>query len=101
MEIAERITQLQKQISDGIAARDFGNTPGEKLLLDYINERVSALINKMVAATPLDDRTYLEMHGRVNELQMINTMLQSKASSIARAEEELNVIRPDTSTESA
>lgn len=99
-DLNKRAEELNKQIADGVTASNFDKSAEGKLVLEYINERVSSLLNKMTANTPLDDREYLEAHGRVSELKMINTMLQSKASGVTSAKEELDAITEQRDSES-
>ena len=98
--IEKRARSAQKRVSEAVTASDFGGTAGGKLILDYINDRVSTLLTKMTAAAPLDDRAYLAHHGAIRELQNINSMLQFKASQLVPAKEELDALRPDTSSKS-
>lgn len=93
METDVQLKEAQKRLSDAIAAEELGNYDSGKLLLEYINDRVSSLISKMVAVTPLTDREYLECHGAVRELQSINTMLQFKSAQVAQAQGEVNAIQ--------
>lgn len=100
-DIEKRLQQAQKRASDAMAAKNLLDSPEGTLLLDYINERVSTLLTKMTASTPLDDRAYLTAHGAVRELQNIHSMLQSKSQQLEPAKEEIDAIRQDTRTRSA
>lgn len=96
-DIEKRIQDTQARISKAVAASRFGESLEGKMVLDYINDRVSQLLTKMTAAEALDDRTYLSYHGAVRELQSINVMLQSTAAQLEPAKEELDALRQDTS----
>lgn len=80
------------RVEQAIAAGNFLSTPEGKLVQDWVNLRVSLLIEKMTGKVPADDRDYLAYHGAVKELKEFNVMLQSKASQLESAQEEVNVL---------
>jgi len=94
----QRIKEAEKRLKDSLSAASILDSEEGKFLLDYINERVSYLLNKMTANTPLDDRGYLSVHGGVKELQNLNTMLQSKAQQGEAAREEIDALRSAATT---
>lgn len=100
-ELDKRIQETQQRLNEAVTASSFADSPEGKMILDYINDRVSSLLTKMVGSEPLNDRTYLSYHGGVRELQQINTMLQAKAAQVDQAKEELDALRQDTDTRSA
>lgn len=93
------ITQLQADLdaarqraADGVAARGFLGTPEGQLIQEWINLRVSYLMEKLTGKDPLSDRDYLAIHGGIRELKDFNVMLQSKAAAGLAAEEEVKVL---------
>ena len=53
MDTDKKLQDAQKRLSDAIAAESFGESDAGALMLEYINDRVSSLINKMIGATPI------------------------------------------------
>lgn len=92
------LAKAQKRAADGVAASNFLNTSEGQLIQDWINQRVSYLIESMTGKTPLDDREYLAAHGGIRELKDFNVMLQSKAASGISANEEVGNINEQLSS---
>lgn len=91
-ELKQKVEAAQKRVEAGIAAGKFNQTAEGKLVQDWINERVSYLLNKMTARTPLSRDEYLSYHGAVNELQGFNSMLQIKQQALPSAQEEMKAL---------
>ena len=91
-EINTRLENARKRAEQGVAARNFLNTPEGALIQEWINERISYLLEKMTAKTPMGDREYLEAHGAVRELKDFNVMLSARAANTASAQEEMRVL---------
>lgn len=84
-----------------MSAKNLLESEDGAFLINYINERVSVLINKITSATAADERTYLDVHGGIKELQTLNTMLYTTAEQLEAAKEEIDAFRQDTDTTSA
>lgn len=91
-DLKRRVAEAQKRVEQGIAASSFHKKPEGKLLQDYIDERVSYLLNKLTGNKPLDRDEYLSIHGGILELKNINTMLQAKQQALPSNEEELRIL---------
>lgn len=91
------LKQAETRFKKAAAATNIIERDEGKFLIEYINERISTLVNKMTAPAPMDDRSYLSTHGAIRELQTLSTMLYSNASQLNTAKEEIDALRQDTS----
>lgn len=98
--LKQELKDAQKRVEQAVAASDFLQTPQGQLIQDWVNERVTYLMSKLTAPTPVDDREYLSIHGAVRELQDFNNMLVSKQNGLQMAQEDLNEINRQLTPES-
>lgn len=91
----KRLEAASKRVSVGIAASNFLATPEGQLIQEWINERISQLMEKLSGKTPVDDREYLSIHGGLRELKDFNVMLQAKALAVPHAQEEVEAIKDE------
>ena len=97
----QAIKNAQERVNKAHLAASLLTSPEGVFLQEYLNDRVSTLVSKITSATPASDRDYVSAHGGVYELKSVVVMLNSTASQLATAEEELNALRSDTDTRSA
>lgn len=91
-DLDKRLREAQKRLEQGIAAGNFHKTAEGKLVQDWINERVSYLLNKMTGKTPLSRDEYLSCHGGVKELEDFNIMINAKKRAAQGAAEEVMIL---------
>lgn len=91
-DLEKDLKAARKRLDKSMAAKSFMNSKEGAVIQDWINERVSYLLNKMTAKTPLTDREYLSYHGAIRELQDFNVMLQGQAASESSAAEEVKAL---------
>lgn len=91
-QLQKDLKAAQTRVEKGVAAKDFLNTSQGKIVQDWINERISYLMEKMTGKDALTDREYLSYHGAVRELKDFNVMLQQKAASVPSAVEEVKIL---------
>ena len=92
-DIEKRLKDAQDRVAKAVAATSLLQSPEGKLLLDYISERISYLVNKLTASEPVTTPEYLDIHGSIRELQTLNTMLHSASAQGAMAQEEADALR--------
>lgn len=91
-QINNRLENARKRVEQGVAAGNFLKTPEGNLVQEWINERISYLLEKMTSSTAMSDREYLAAHGAVRELKEFNVMLNAKARNTVSAQEEMKVL---------
>lgn len=88
-ELEDNVRDARKRLADITAKESLVKKPEGKILIDYITDRISQLMNTMTNKDPLTDRQYLSVHGGVRELQLLMTMLHTRVEDIDSLNEEI------------
>lgn len=91
--LQKQLKEAEKRVADGISATNLMASPEGKLIQDWVNERVSYLMEKLSATNPVDDREYLSIHGGIRELKGFNDMLYRKQRVVPNAQQDVKDIR--------
>jgi len=87
-----QLKEARARVQKSVAAGNFLNTDEGKLIQDWVNTRISALLNDMTAKTPLSHDEYLAKQGAVYELKDFNAMLTRTEAAGTVAQEDVDNI---------
>lgn len=91
-EMEKELAAARERAAAGVAASRLMEEPEGKLIQDWLNKRVSLLLDSMTAAAPLSHSDYLAAHGGARELKDFNAMLHSTIRVGAQAGEEARIL---------
>lgn len=88
-QLTSKIDSLRDKLQKIEGAKEFGNTPSGKLLLDHMQSEVNRIFKEMTSGNPLTREEYLVAHSAITVYRGMLKAIASKVTDEATVKKEL------------